>query len=393
VENYRLRGPLAIAAAALLALAFAFGGLALAIARYPHLEMLTAGSVLLFITALLARRMAIASLAFAVCLATREDAGFHLFALLSVFLALDLWRGVRRPISTATLVFAVVAFLYSAAAIAAQSVLFPAHGSSFARVYLGHPAFADVTPQTLFIRVVSYVVYRTYVVLPAVIALGWAVLARNPYILAGYVAVIPWTLLHLVAAAPLAHTLSSYYAFPFVIASFWPLAGALVGPRPAFAQHVMAGFALMIAGSFTALSSQHNPSGMSLPAAFLSPPARSERQSVDHVVVALVKAKPTLGRVLVDGSVLALAPNDFLWKETVLGAPADTPDTVAYFIHGYEAADARALAARARLDKVYTVPGTPIIVASNRSLTGLDGLAGVVRSAEDGSIGAASPGE
>jgi hypothetical protein len=393
VEKYRLRAPLTIAAATLLGLAFAFGGLALAIARYPHLEMLTAGSALLFITALLARRMVIASLAFALCLATREDAGFHLFALLSVFLALDLWRRVRRPISRATLVFAAVALLYSAAAIAAQSVFFPAHSSSFARVYLGHPAFADITPQTIFIRVVSYVVYRTYVVLPAVIALGWAVLARNPYILAGYVAVIPWTLLHLVAAAPLAYTLSSYYAFPFVIASFWPLAGALMGPRPAGAAPAMAGFALMIAGSFTALSSQHNPSGMSLPAAFLSPPSRSERQSVEHAVAALVKAKPALGRVLVDGSVLALAPNDFLWAEIVLGAPADPPDTVAYFSHGYEAANARALAAKARLDRVYIVPGTPIVVVSNRSLTGLDRLADVVRVAADPSIGAPPPGE
>src|SRR5262249_24224305 len=161
------------------------------------------------------------------------DAGFHLFALLSVFLVLDLWRRVRRPTMTATLVFAAVALLYSAAALAAQSVLFPVHGSSFARVYVGDPAFADITLQTVVIRGASYVVYRTYVVLPAVIALGWAVLARNPYIIAGYVAMIPWTLLHLVAASSLAYTLSSYYAFPFMIASFWPLAGALMGPQPA----------------------------------------------------------------------------------------------------------------------------------------------------------------
>jgi hypothetical protein len=393
VENYRLRRPMAIAGAALLGLAFAFGGLALAIARYPHLEMLTAGSAILFIAALLTQRLVIAGLAFTLCLATREDAGFHLLALLSVFLALDLWRGVRRPIWRATLAFAALALFYSAAALAAQSMLFPAHGSSFARVYLGHPAFADITPQTVFIRVLTYVVYRTYVVLPAAIALGWAVLARNPYILAGYVAVIPWTLLHLAAAAPLAATLSSYYAFPFMIASFWPLAAGLIGPRPASAAPAMAGFALMIAGSFTALSSQHNPSGMRLPAAFLSPPSASERLSVEQAVAALVKAKPALGRVLVDGSVLALAPNDFAWNEIVLGAPADPPDTVTYFTHGYEAAEARALAAKARLDKAYIVPGTPIAIASNRSLTGLEGLGGVIRVAEVGSIGAAPPSE
>ena len=107
-------------------------------------------------------------------------------------------------------------------------------------------------------------------------------MARIPYIVAGHVAVLPWTVLHLLAAAPLATTLSSYYAFPFMMASFWPLAAAHLGPRPLGAT-----------------------------------PSETERRSVDRVVAALVAAKPTLGRLLVDGSVLALAPDDFAWREIV----------------------------------------------------------------------------
>lgn len=382
LEGYRLRTAWTIAAATLIALAFAFDGLALAIARYPHFEMLIAGSAILFIVALLQQRTIIAALAFALCLLTREDAGFHLFALLSVLLALDLWQGVRRPTRRATLVFAGIALCYSIAALAAQKLLFPGHLSSFARIYVGEPAFADITPTTLLIRILTYGLYRTYVVLPAMIALGWAVLSRNPYIVAGYVAVLPWTLLHLAAAAPLAATLSSYYAFPFMIASFWPLAATRLGPRPLGAGSAIAGFALMIAGSFTALSHQHNPSGMSLPAAFLSPPSASERRDVDRAVAALVAAKPMLGRVLVDGSVLALAPDDFAWGEIVFAASDHAADTVIYFAHGYEAEAAKAIAAAAQLENTYIAPGTPIVVASRRSLRELGELGNLLRLAQ-----------
>src|SRR5262249_15682734 len=149
VEEYRLRSPAALALAALLALAFAFSGLALAIARYPHFEMLMAGSAILFIVALLRRRLLLATIFFPLSLLTREDAGLHLVAMLSVFLALDWWRGVRRPMRNATLVFAALAFLYSVAALGLQRALFPDHLSSFARIYLGQPPFADITSATL----------------------------------------------------------------------------------------------------------------------------------------------------------------------------------------------------------------------------------------------------
>src|SRR5581483_2025675 len=118
------------------------------------------------------------------------------------------------------------------------------------------------------------------------------------------------------------------------------------------------------------------------PGALLSPPSASERQSVDRAVAALVAAKPALGRVLVDGSVLALAPDDFAWREIVLAASEDVPDSVIYFAHGYEAAAAQALAAKAHLENSYIAPGTPIVIASRRSLTELNGLGSLLRLAE-----------
>src|SRR5918911_3926468 len=93
-SGYRLRTPLGVAVAAFLAITFSFSGLALAIARYPHFEMLIAGAAMVFFVALSRERIAIAAVFFAICLATREDAGFHLFAILFLFIALRRWQGV-----------------------------------------------------------------------------------------------------------------------------------------------------------------------------------------------------------------------------------------------------------------------------------------------------------
>ena len=70
----------------------------------------------------------------------------------------------------------------------------------------------------------GWMAYRGYVCLPAVCALVWVVARRNPYIILGYAAFVPWGFLHLVAARDMLSALPSYYAFPFILASFcrWP---------------------------------------------------------------------------------------------------------------------------------------------------------------------------
>src|SRR5215208_1593419 len=75
-SGFRLRTALGLAVAAAASVAFCFNGLALAIARYPHFEMLIIGTALLFFVALARHQAIIAALFFVMCLATREDAGF-----------------------------------------------------------------------------------------------------------------------------------------------------------------------------------------------------------------------------------------------------------------------------------------------------------------------------
>src|SRR5438552_2379672 len=143
-SGYRLRTPLGVGVAAVLALTFSFNGLALAIARYPHFEMLIVGGVLLFLVALIQRRRVLAGVLFAICLATREDAGLHLFAVLFLLIALNRYRGLGWRMQRAEIAFAVIAICYSVSILALQHLMFTGQ-SSFARIYLGEPAFRKLT--------------------------------------------------------------------------------------------------------------------------------------------------------------------------------------------------------------------------------------------------------
>ena len=366
-SGFRLRTAFGVTVATVVSIAFCFNGLALAVARYPHFEMLIVGTVLLFIVALLQQRILLAGLFFALCLLTREDAGFHLFGLLFLLVALNRFRGIAWREQRREIGFAALALGYSLAVLLLQHRGFGGQ-SSFARIYLGEPVFGNLSFAITGERLLGYLHYRTYLVLPALVALVWAVRTRNPYTVLGYAAFLPWGVLHLLADAPLAGTLSGYYAYPFLIAACWPLLGVLLarpakGANPAIP---ILAFGAMIAVSFTALGYQHNPGHIPLPEALFSPPSLARQRVTESAVAALARAKPELGAVLVDGSVLALAPAPYRPDQTVQDAGSRPPDTVIYFAEGYEAEKARALAEAAHLDRHYQIPGTSIRLATDR---------------------------
>ena len=370
-SGFGLRRPLGMAVAATVALAFSFNGLALAIARYPHFEILIVGTFILFSVALIRRQLVVAGVCFGICLATREDAGFHVFALLFLLLLLSRRKGAPWQEQRPEIAFAVIALLYSITVLGLQLTLLTGQ-SSLARIYLGDPPFSTLTLAIVIERFLGWFLYRTYIVLPAIIAVLWALRARNPYIVIGYTAFLPWSLLHLFAQSDIAGTLSGYYAYPFMIASFWPLAGVAVDRRlwkcRKSATVAMLAFSAMIAGSFCAVSRQYNPGHLELPASLLSPPSLPRQATTERVIEQLERSKTELGVVRVDGSVLALAPNSYVYSETAWGARANRPDTVIYFAHGYEAETARAIASASGLDHHYLAPGTSIRLATDRRL-------------------------
>jgi hypothetical protein len=389
VEGFGLRRGVGPWIAALAALGFAFSGLAIAIARYPHFETLIAAFFLLFAVAEVLGHRRLAVVFFVLGLATREDAGFHYVAILGLLVTLNVACGVPLRQQRTEWTFGLAALFYAIAAMAVQRLVFP-ETSAFARVYLGDPPLAHLSGGLIADRIRFFLVGRPYILYPAIGACIWALRARNPYLVLAFAAGIPWALLHLLAKSPLAGLLVSYYAFPFLIALAWPLLVALRqrqrtvnagDPTP-----VIAGFAALLALSFFPGVGIHDPGELPLPRAFWDPPSRAGQAATDRAVAALSAARPTLGRLLVDNSVAALAPNGFAQKEVPFlqgegTAPSETttsPDIVAFFAEGYDARRLRAIADAAGLTKHYAMPGTQIHLAARQRLEDVPALADLV---------------
>jgi hypothetical protein len=347
--------------------------LALAIARYPHFETLGAAALLLCFVALVLRHRAIAVLAFAVALATREDVGLHAFGFLFIWIGLNRLR--RRPLRDDFWLvgFAVAGVLYSATVLFLQHRAFP-DGSSFMRVYIGDPPYAHLSAELVATRLGGWLLLHSCIILPGIAALLWAARARNPYIVAGYVACLPWAALHLLAASDLAGWMVGYYAYPFLVAMAWPWLGVLIRDRQGAVPpmpNIPPAWALlaMVALSLLPIGRDYDPGRLTLPEAFLRAPSAAEQDRVERAMSAIVSAGSALGRIVVDNSVASLRPLAFA-REEVAGWDDGRPDTVIYFAEGFDAKRLQAV----DLPRRYAVPGTPIRIATDRPDAALQAL-------------------
>jgi hypothetical protein len=366
----RMRSPGPSLLAGLVALGFGFNGVAIGMIKFPHFEILIPAAMILFLIAWSQGRVILATSFFALSLAVREDVGFQIAALLIVLMALDRWRGVAGR-EKATPAFIAAGLVYSAATVAVQRLIFP-DTSLLIWNYLGQPPFAHLSWQLVATRFFGYFIYRSYIMLPMLCAIVWAIVARNPYIVVGYIAFLPWFLLQMLAVNDAIGTIPYHYAYPFIVAMFWPLIAMLLaarrGNRPLNPRSTLIGFTVMLISSL-GVGHQANPSGADLGHAFFSIPSFSEERAVDYAVHMLNVAHGELGRVVAEDGVAALAADDFTKRETFWSEPPPrSADTVIYFPHGYRAASARELIAAAALKYRYVIVGTPIRLTTNRSL-------------------------
>jgi hypothetical protein len=209
--------------AILVALAAAFSGVAVVALRQPHPELAIPALALWFVMAMARRTYVWAAFWLAACLMVREDAGLHVFALLTLWVGVIMWRqrGIARD--TRWLAgFALAAFGYSVAAFLAKGLAFPAD-DVFTRSYPGIPAWHHVTVPFIVDRLRFYAHERSYVVLPLLLTFVWAAISRNPLLPLGYAAALPWLLLSILALHPTAGGLGFYYGFPFWLSLAWPL--------------------------------------------------------------------------------------------------------------------------------------------------------------------------
>jgi hypothetical protein len=366
VEGHGMRRGWALGLATLASGAFAFNGLAVAIVRYPHYEMFGADCLLLCFIALVLKRPWIASVSLLFALATREDVGFHAFGFLTVWLAVNWLRGVRREQNARLMGYAAAALTYSIAALALQHFVFPGP-SALVRVYLGEPAFSHISWDFLAMHAFGWIKIHSAIYLPLAAALLWAERTRDPFLLVGYAACVPWTVLHLFAVSDYAGWMVGYYAYPFVVAMAWPLLAVATPADRAPAASLRPCIYLMVtvALSLLPLSPDFDPGKIPLPGAFFHAPTAEQQRMTDNAINAIAAARPLLGRLVVDRSVAGLAPLTFTQAEVAAGEETQA-NTIVFFEDGFDAATLRSTP---NLPVYYAVPGTPIRIMTDRPAT------------------------
>jgi hypothetical protein len=347
---------------------FAFNGIILAAARNPHYELLIIGTGMLFFVAFVKKSYRLALLFFIICLLTREDAGLDLFCILlaSLFCSGNVDNNqIKYRVSY---VYCAIALAYSLTVIVIQHHLF-LQSSAFVRVYLGDPAFHEISPIIIFQRLAFYVVYRPYLWLPELVIVLWAWTDRNLSLAAACLAFTPWFLLHLCAQSPIAATLSNYYGFPFCFALFWPF----IALYPRMDTRHVGWLLLMIACSWTGLGLQHNPGHIGYPKSFIQIPALKVQSATNKYIKEFALYRNEYGAFIVDGSVAALVPNQISTFQ-VIDAATYQPQTLIYFAQGYQTGLSKALIKSAHLVHHYMVPGTYIRLASKFDLPDLKAI-------------------
>ena len=369
-----VRHGLTLLLAALASIGFACAGLALAIALFPHFEMFGAACLLLSFAALARERWTLGAVWFLLALFTREDVGLHAFVFLSLWAAANWRRDVPWGRNRWIVRFAFAGLFYSAFVMLGQRLLFPGP-STFIAVYVGDPPFGHLSWQRIATRLQGWAdAHTSSIALPGLGVVAWAFWKRDPVVLFGYIACIPWAILQLLSVREFSGVMLGYYAYPFIIAIAWPLIAGLIRPQqpgpPGVLWGPAVGMLALVALSLAPIGHVYNLANIPLPRAMLFPPSSTQQLATNRAVAALATAPPALGRLLVDDSIAALQPFSFTRRDIALLANARS-NTVAYFQHGMLAASLRD---RANLLHHYLVPGAEIRIDTDRSPDAMQSL-------------------
>ncbi|MFO1025786.1 MAG: hypothetical protein U1E70_11410 [Acetobacteraceae bacterium] len=186
-------------------------------------------------------------------------------------------------------------------------------------------------------------------------------------LIAGYVAAIPWLVLHLLANRDLVATMPGYYALPFLAACAWPIAGTVIDARRRGARanprRTMLWFSLLLAVSFLGVSTLWNPGALNLADMLARLPSLARQRATNNAVELVITASESpraspFGVIAVDQAVYSLALCSFGADGMIASlsrngitpvAPVRPFDTVAYFHNGFDAEIGRRFAKSAGL--------------------------------------------
>ncbi len=382
-------GPWKISILAVLAIGFSFNEIIMSGLWITHFEYMIPLGMLLFFLHYACEDRSSTIFFFILTLLCREDAGFHMAAVLGL-IALIKYRKTRSlPGIKREAVYIICACGYSLLALWVQSrmrnaygdMLFDKYPDNLTRIYTGIPFYAHLSWSLLWGR--AQIIFQEHISLwlGFLLTLTWSWRMRNPYLPVGFIACIPWFLLNWTANADAAGYLRFYYAFPFILSLGWPVIAVLLHcglrpPRFAVRETLVLQGALVVIGLLAWNGDTHRidfgPAYAAGGGSYLIQKGAENRELVREFILKVDSRPPELGGVSIDDSILFLSMRPF---EGNLPPEPETIESVIYMRS--DSGRVNAMLKRAHdnnLSHHYCVVGTTICLFSNRTMAQLASL-------------------
>lgn len=351
---------------------FAFSGFAFSMLGFPHLEICYVAFGLWFLVLLMRGKTKGAAVLFVLACGMREDAGFHLTAILFAFWVAGFFRLHLAAFQRRFLIFAILGFASGVVLMLIQKLVFPlppGTGSPLYYAFVGEKGL-QLTRAVISSKLANLWHHGMLLWLPVALTFAWAAVTKNWVLPLGWLVYVPWFLLNFLSNDPSRQTLTIYHGFPFFFSLIWLVLATpkidfsmahartwvAVAGLSGIAVSSLSGFIIQTSGTFETVLT-----GMtSLPLRKVKPFEDLGRSLRNHPDV--------FGRIGVDDSTACM----FLdWAgEPELWHSRHHYDTLVFFEKTMFRAGMNTLAMHERLFHFYKVADTNVIVATRHELPG-----------------------
>jgi len=363
-----------------LALVFFFSGQIMVCMGFPHYEIVLPAFLNISLLFLFLKQKHGAWVFLILASLVREDAGFHIFAILFMVLCVQLLFSKQRELVGTTLAMAFYAFSVSVIALGIQRIFWPGAGL-FGTLYVGSPIFSHITWATFLERLKIFYHACYYIHYPFWGTVVCAFLLRDARILIGWAAYVPWFILNLLAVQVQKSEFSIYTGFVFITSIFWILL-SIFFQKPAITQKETLRRARTRLAAFLCISLlstigwwRANPAACRMMIETMAWP-KITKESIAHVHDlgnVIETDKEVFGQLTVDFGMASLNLTNITEDELFSyqeGRISPATDTVIYFEEGYAAQTLVNSVFLHGCDFFYHLPGTKIRLCSSRSLDG-----------------------
>ncbi len=347
-------------------------GTALALIGFPHIEMAIPALILLFVALYFTERKILSYIVFLFLLTIREDAGFYIFALLTIVSGAVLVARGPKSLDKNLIIIGILGLTYSIIAIMIQSTWFPGD-NALERVYLGTPHFAHLTPSFMLDRAQFILSERKYIMIPILLTVVMAIYTRNIFLLSSLMATLPWLILSFVAISPMPNSLSNYYAFPLIIVSSWAVFAFLIAKKyellPANYHTKLLMSILLITGVSIGLFPDNSGNADDKPWKNFSFHNYKSISAVEDFVTKFNSTRNEFGQILFDEPMAALLvdgmkKSEYVYVNNFLQEKKTKADTVIFYRSNKAVVEDILL--KNGLNNVYHIENTSIRVATKK---------------------------